>query len=336
MTPSTPKSGITMRAALYTRKGAARDVLEVGVLPRPEPGAGEVRVKVAYSGVNPSDVKGRAGKAGMAMPFAHIVPHSDGAGTIDAVGVGVTGLTAGQGVWMYNGQWGRADGTAAEYIALPAAQAVPLPAGTSLEIGASLGIPLMTAFHAVDRCGSLLGRTVLVFGAAGAVGLYATQLAHLAGARVIAVVSSADKAAVARAAGAADVIDYRREDVGKRVGELTAGRGADAVIDVDAAANARLYAQVLAVGATVVIYGSGEDSIPVPFRPLLGKFASLYFFVVYALPPALLRRTLDGVDDLLVRGALRHSPTVVYDLADIAAAHERVEQGANAKVLLRL
>jgi NADPH2:quinone reductase len=332
----TAPAASTMRAAVYRRKGAARDVLAVETRPVPAPAAGEVRVKLAYSGVNPSDVKSRAGAAGMAMPFEFVTPHSDGAGVVDAVGSGVTALSAGTPVWVYNGQWNRAQGTAAEYIVLPAAQAVPLPPGTSAEIGASLGIPLLTAFHAIDRCGALLGRTVIVFGAAGAVGHYATQLAALAGARVTAVVSSAEKAAMARAAGAAETIDYRAEDVSKRVAALTQKRGADFVIEVDASANVHRYADILAFGGTAVIYGSGAADIAVPFRPMLGKFATLYFFVVYALPPALLRRTVDGATALLAQGRLRHLPTAVYALDEIAAAHERVEQGANAKVLVKL
>ncbi len=341
MTAAAPDAGRaavapTMRAAVYRRKGAARDVLAVETLPRPEPGAGEVRVKVAWSGVNPSDVKSRAGAAGPAMPFEFVTPHSDGAGVIDAVGGEVAALAVGTPVWVYNGQWNRPHGTAAEYIVLPAAQVVPLPPGVPLETGASLGIPLLTAFHAIDRCGALLGRTVIVFGAAGAVGYYATQLAALAGARVIAVVSSAEKAALATTAGAAETIDYRTEDVSKRVAALTDKRGADFVIEVDAAANVHRYADILAFGGTVVVYGSGAADIPVPFRPMLGKFATLYFFVVYALPPALMRRTLDGATALLVQGRLRHLPTAVYDLADIVAAHERVEQGANAKVLVKV
>jgi len=216
-----------MRAALYKTTGKAADVLAVEDLPTPMPGAGEVRVKLAFSGVNPSDVKSRSGASARGWNFPFIVPHSDGAGTIDAVGAGVDANRVGERVWVYNGQWERAMGTAAEAIVLPAAQAVPLPANVSFEQGASIAIPLMTAFHAVAACGSLIGRTVIVPGAAGSVGFYATQLVKLAGARVIALVSSPAKAAIATGAGAHACVNYREEDVSARIKSLTDGRGAD-------------------------------------------------------------------------------------------------------------
>lgn len=325
-----------MLAALYRHKGPARDTLRVEELPTPEPAAGEVRVRVAFSGANPSDVKSRAGLANPAMDFPLVVPHSDGAGTIDAVGAGVAPERLGQRVWLYNGQWARALGTAAQHIVLPAAQAVPLPDNTSLEHGASIGIPLMTAWHAVESCGTLLGRTVLVPGAAGAVGQYAVQLARHAGARVIASVSSKAKAELARSLGADATINYREEDVGARVRELTQGRGADCILEVDAAANAAGYGQTLAPGGKVVVYGSGQATIGVPFRPMILGFATLYFFIVYKLSAEELRRTTQGVNALLAASALRHPEIRLFELADIAAAHECVERGADGKVLVKL
>lgn len=322
-----------MRAAVYRAKGPAREVLRIEELPLPEPGPGEVRVRVACSGVNPSDVKSRA-RPGMDMPW--VVPHSDGAGTIDAVGAGVDPARIGERVWLWNGQWERARGTAAEAVALPSRQAVPLPDGVDFATGASIGIPLMTAFHAVASLGSLLGRTVLVPGAAGAVGLYATQLARAAGARVIAIVSSDDKAVQAREAGADEAVDYRREDVAARVRALTGGRGADALVEVDAAANARHWGDWLAFGGQVVVYGSGQAEMALPFRPLILGFVDVRFFIVYRLPDAALRTTLAGVTDLLQRGALRHPAPLSYALDDVAAAHEAVERGAPGKVLLTL
>lgn len=320
-----------MQAAVYRAKGAAREVLSLEDLPNPEPAAGEVRVRVACSGVNPSDVKTRA-RPGMDFPL--VVPHSDGAGTIDAVGAGVDPARIGQRVWLWNGQWGRALGTAAEAIALPARQAVPLPDGVDFATGASIGIPLMTAFHAVAQLGSVMGRTVLVPGAAGAVGLYVTQLARAAGARVIGLVSSEAKATLARTAGADATIDYRREDVAARVRALTGGRGADAIVEVDAAANARHWGDWLAFGGQVVVYGSGQAEMALPFRPLILGFVDVRFFIVYRLPDEALRVTLDGIGDLLGRGALRHPAPIVFPLADIAAAHEAVEGGAPGKVLV--
>ena len=322
-----------MKAAVYARKGPAREVLQIVERPMPEPRAGEVRIKLAFSGVNPSDVKTR-GRAGMS--YAAVVPHSDGAGTIDAVGPHGLPESIGRRVWLYNGQWDRADGTAAQYITLPAAQAIPLPDGVPFEVGASVGIPLMTAFHAVQACGSLIGKTVLVPGAAGSVGFYATQLARLAGATVIAVVSSDAKAATARAAGAHSVINYRTEDVVQRVCSLTDERGVDNIIEVDAARYARHYGELLRFGGKAVIYGSNEDVVPLSFRPLIMGFVSLYFFIVYRLPVETLRQTTTAIVTLLARGELKHPEIVTYSLDDIASAHERVEKGADAKVLVRL
>jgi NADPH2:quinone reductase len=290
-------------------------------------------VKVAFSGVNPSDVKTRA-RAGMEFP--EIIPHSDGAGVVEAVGPDAPEGLLNRRVWIYNGQWERAHGTAAGFACVPAAQVVPLPDAVSFEVGASIGIPLMTAHHAVQACGSLVGKTVLVPGAAGSVGFYAAQLARLAGARVIAIVSSEEKAVIARAAGAAETIDYRRDDVAERVRTLTSGRGADCIIEVDAAGNGRHYGSILAFGGKAVVYGSNEADVTLPFRPLIMNFTSLYFFIVYRLPAPFLRQTTTGISQLLAREDLKHPETAIYPLEQIAEAHERVEKGANAKVLVRL
>jgi NADPH2:quinone reductase len=325
-----------MLAAVYRAKGAAQDVLRIEQLPLPEPGAGEVRVRLAFSGVNPSDVKSRAGLSSPAMDHPQVVPHSDGAGVVDAIGSGVEADWVGRRVWVFNGQWGRSQGTAAQAIVLPLTQVVPLPDAVSLEVGASIGIPLMTAWHAVAACGSLLGKVVLVPGAAGAVGQYVTQLARRAGGRVVASVSSEAKAALARTLGADEVIRYRDEDLGQRVQALTGGRGVDAVIEVDAAANAGRYGEILASGAKVVVYGSGQPTIGLPFRPLIVSFATLYFFIVYRLGGEALQQTTRGISELLHAAALVHPATRVYPLQDIAVAHAEVERGADAKVLLRL
>jgi len=323
-----------MKAAFYESKGRAADVLRVGELPVPAAGPGEVLVRVSHSGVNPSDVKTRAGLANPAMEFPRVVPHSDGAGRIEAVGEGVPTARVGRKVWLFNGQWRRALGTAAEYVALPAWQAVDLPEGVSCSEGASIGIPLMTALHAVQSLGPLLNKTVVVPGAAGAVGAYVTQLAARAGARVIAVVSSEEKAAQARRLGAAATLNYRQDDLAAGVRALTQGEGADAVIDVDAAANARHYAGMLRFGGQVVVYGSGEATIGVPFRPMILGFVRLYFFIVYLLPEPERRQVVDGITALLAEGSLQHPVVKEFPLADIAAAHALVEAGANAKVLV--
>ncbi|HEV3363005.1 MAG TPA: NADPH:quinone reductase, partial [Acidimicrobiia bacterium] len=275
-----------MRAAFYERTGPAREVLTLGELPAPEPGPGEVRVRVAWSGVNPSDVKSRAGLRTKALPFPRVVPHSDGSGRIDRVGDGVDPARVGQRVWVWNAAWGRAGGTAAEYVTLPAAQAVPLPEGADLAAGACLGIPALTAYHAVTVDGGVEGKSVLVAGGAGAVGHYAVQLAKLKGARqVIATVSSPAKAELARAAGADLVVNYREEDFAARCREATGGRGLDRIIEVDFAANVGADLEALRHEGEVVVYGSGAPEIAVPFAPAILKNVRLRFFIVYNLTP---------------------------------------------------
>lgn len=324
-----------MRAAVYTSKGPAVEVLRIVDKPLPEPGAGEVRVKLAFSGVNPSDVKSRSGVAARTGGFPEVTPHSDGAGVIDAVGTGVDPSLQGRRVWLFNGQWERPYGTAAEYITLPASQAQPLPDAVSFETGASIGIPLMTAMHAVQACGSLLGKTVLVPGAAGSVGFYVTQLAAIAGARVIAVVSTEEKARIARSLGAAEAILYKTESLVERVQALTDG-GADFIIDVDAASHAPHYGSLLRTGGKAVIYGSNQPQVAMPFGPMILGFVNLYYFIVYKLPAPLLREVLAGVGQVLARPDFRHPPVAIHPLDDIVAAHEQVERGANAKVLVRI
>src|SRR5690348_15971075 len=226
-----------MRAAFYESHGPAREVLSVGEQPTPAPAAGEVRVRIKASGVNPSDVKSR--RRGSGFPLT--IPHSDGAGVIDAVGPGVDPARVGERVWLWNGQWRRPFGTAAEFIALPSAQAVPLPDAVSFEVGACLGIPFLTAWRAVHRRPVRVGDSLLVAGGAGAVGHYAVQLASRAGYRVIASVSSAEKAAVAQAAGAQATVNYREEDLAAAVQRFTGGAGVDRVIEVNLCANAAFY-----------------------------------------------------------------------------------------------
>src|SRR5262245_45006941 len=205
-----------MRAAYYESNGAAREVLRVAEVETPQPARGEVRVRLAASGVNPSDVKSRAGLT-RKIAFARVIPHSDGAGIIDAVGEGVPSARVGERVWVWNGQWRRAFGTAAEQIVLPADQTVPLPTSISMEAAACLGIPAYTGYQAVEVAGLKDGSTVLIAAGAGAVGHYAIQFAKKWGATVLTTVSSPEKAELARQAGAEHAIDYKRENVGERV-----------------------------------------------------------------------------------------------------------------------
>lgn len=314
-----------MRAATFTHSGPARDVLGVVERPLPEPGPGEVRVKIAASGVNPSDVKRRDAKPhGGAAEFPLVIPHSDGAGTIDAVGVGVAAGRVGQRVWLYNAQFERPFGTAAEYTVVPEALAVVLPDGVSFEAGACLGVPALTAYHAIHIDGSVRGQTLLVQAGAGAVGYYAVQFAKADGARVIATVSSEEKAAIARAAGADETIDYKTENVGERVKALTGGAGASRVIEVDFAANAMTYPAILADSATVVVYGSGGNAT-VP--SLIRLQTTLEFFIVYKLQGAARQAGLDATNAMLAAGTLKHLIAETVPLAEIVRAHELVESG---------
>ena len=317
-----------MRAASYSRTGAARDVLEIVELDRPEPGPGEVRVRVAWSGVNPSDVKARAGTRSKDLPFDRITPHSDGAGHIDAAGAGIDAKRIGERVWLWNAAWGRPNGTAAEWIVVPAAQAVRLPDGVDLEVGALLGIPALTAWHAVHTHGSVEGKRVLVAGGAGAVGHYAIQMARLAGARqILSTVSSEAKANLARNGGADVAVDYRREDVRQSIAAATEGRGVDRIIEVDFAANAMLDFDVLAPNGDVVVYGSGQPEIPVPFVPGILKNISVHFFIVYHLTERDRTRAIADLTQLLADGRLQHNIDARMPLDRIADAHERVESG---------
>jgi len=315
-----------MKAVWYETNGDARDVLVHGEMPTPEVGPGEVRVKISVSGVNPSDVKSRKGRALIAP---RIVPHSDAGGIIDAVGAGVPKNRLGQRVWTWNGQFGRPFGTCAEYIVLPEAQAVALPDNTSFDAAACMGIPGLTAFEAVRRCGDLKGKTILVIAAAAAVGHYAAQMAVLGGARVIGTVSSETKAAHARAVGVSETINYKTENVAQRVLVLTGGRGVDAIIDMDFSTTADLVRQgALAPHGTVACYGSNEYADPlIPFRVALFNTLSFQFFLVYDLTPSQRAFALTGINDLLASSKLVHAIGARYPLSETIAAHEAVEQG---------
>lgn len=317
-----------MKAAYYTEKGQARDVLQIGELPTPQPGMGEVRVRLHASGVNPSDIKNRSGTADRSAGTALTVPHSDGAGIIDAVGAGADPARVGERVWVYNGQWQRAMGTAAQYIALPSELALPLPESTSFHQGACLGIPAMTALAAVEHADCRDGQTVLVQGGAGAVGHYAIQFARLRGARVIATVSSAEKGRHARQAGADHIVDYVAQDVVQAVRTATGGRGADAIIEVNFSANCAADLRMLAPYGRIVVYGAATDTAALPLRHLRGLNAALQFMRVYDIPAALRTRVLAALQTYLERGVLLHALAQVYPLDRIAEAHDKVDTGS--------
>ncbi|MBC8118870.1 MAG: NADPH:quinone reductase [Burkholderiaceae bacterium] len=317
-----------MLAVTYQRVGPASEVLSVAEIATPSAAAGEVRVKLASSGVNPSDVKSRAGVRNKTLAFPLIVPHSDGAGVIDQVGDGVDPARIGERVWVWNAAWQRPLGTAAQYVALPAQQAVTLPDAIDFAAGACLGIPALTAYHAVALGGGVSGKSVLVTGGAGAVGHYAIQFAKLGGAaRVIATVSSDAKGAIALEAGADAFINYRTEDVGQRCVSLTGGSGVDRIIEMDLAANIQSDLAALRSDGDIVVYGSGAPDIAVPFFASILKNTRYHFFIVYNLNAADRASDLAEVSRLLRENRLKHQIAARMPLSEAAEAHQLVESG---------
>ncbi len=317
-----------MKAVWYERTGAAPEVLTYGDMPTPVAGPGEVRVRLEASGVNPADVGRRAGSY-RATEFPRVIPNSDGAGIIDQVGDGVTRLSAGQRVWLFNGQRnGRAFGTAAEYISLAERLVTPLPDSVSFAAGAALGIPGMTAWCCLFGDGPIAGQTVLVSGGAGAVGHYAVQLAKWGGARVIATVSSSLKAEQARLAGADLVIDYKTEDVIAKAMAFTEQRGVDRVVDVDFGGNIATTLKLMAMNSTIAVYATNGNRNPVlPMRELMERCIALRALVLFALPPPMLAAAQADISKWLAAAPRLHNIAAQFALSDTAQAHLAVEKG---------
>ena len=337
-----------MRAVVYSETGGP-EVLAVVDRRVPEPGPGEVRVRVAVSGVNPTDWKARRGRApGQKLAFPELVPNQDGAGTIDDVGEGVDPARVGERVWLWEVAWERAEGTAQELVVLAGRQAVPMPDRVSFEAGASFGIPALTAHRCLTVSeagprrlapGALGGRTVLVAGGAGAVGHAAIQLAGWARADVIATVSSDEKAVLARAAGAGEVVNYREEDAADRIRRL-APDGVDIAVEVAPAANAALDAAVLAPNGTVAVYASdGADEVGLSVRQLMFRNVRYQFVLVYTVPAQAKDEAVADVAAAAAAGALPVGeeaglPLHRFPLERTADAHAAVEAGTVGKVLV--
>ncbi|MBM1311370.1 NADPH:quinone reductase [Sulfitobacter mediterraneus] len=325
-----------MHAITYDSFGSAADVLKSADLPCPDPAAGEVTVKLVYSGVNPSDVKSRAGgRPGVTKPaFDQIIPHSDGAGEVVAVGAGVDAGRIGQRVWIWNGQWQRPFGTAASHITLPAQQAAPLPDAVSFETGASLGIPGLTACHAVFGGGDVAGDTVLIQGGAGTVGLLAVQLAKWGGAKVIATCSPKDMEAV-RAAGADHVIDYRADDLPAQVLAANDGAFIKTIVEVEFGINIAMDTEVIAPNGRIAAYGAAKELSPtLPFYPLLFKAVTIDIILIYLLPPAEREQTITRLHNALTDGALDCPVEKIYPLAETVQAHQAVEAAERSGAIL--
>ncbi|WP_104522533.1 NADPH:quinone reductase [Blastococcus atacamensis] len=333
-----------MRAISYSRPGGP-DVLELVDRAVPEPGPGEVRVRVAFSGVNPTDWKSRStaqpGPGGQ-------VPNQDGAGTVEAVGQGVDPAMVGQRVWIWEAAWQRPWGTAAEHTVVPARHVVLLGEDPSSELGAALGIPFLTAHRCItaaeslpDRLGpgTLSGHTVLVQGGAGAVGNAAIQLARWSDATVIATVSGPRKAQLAAAAGADHVVNYREQDVVAEVRKI-APRGVDSIVEVSAAVNAAVDAQVIGMHGAVAMYADdGGAEVTVPVRAQMGPNARWQFVLVYTEPERAKVLAIEDVATAVGDGAIRVGeeaglPLHVFPLAETAQAHQAVQDGAVGKVLI--
>jgi NADPH2:quinone reductase len=336
-----------MRSIAYRTTGDS-SVLESVDLPIPEPHWGEVRVRLAVAGVNPTDWKFRAGATASELPFPEIVPGQDGAGVVDAVGNGVSGVSVGDRVWVLLAQHDHPIGTAAEFTVVRADQAVPLPASASYDVGASLGVPAMTAHRALTvaedgptRLGpeALEDRVVLVTGGAGAVGHAAIQLAVWAGATVITTVSGDEKAALARAAGAHHVVNYRTGDAGAEIRAL-APDGVDLVVDVAIIDNVDLITRVLKPRGTVTAYANtGGTEVTLPVRHLMGLNARLQFVLLYTVGERAVLAAIEDLTAAVAEGALEvgeeHGlPLLRFPLEETAAAHDAVENGAVGKVLI--
>lgn len=321
-----------MKAAVNIARGSAADTLVIKDMPLPEPGPGEVRVRIRTSGLNPSDVKVRSGAQGP-MPADEVIVHNDGAGEIDAVGDGVGPHRIGERVWLYNvnrvagGLTQCTVGTAAEAVCVPERRAIPLPDDISYEVGACLGVPAMTAHRTTLCAGAVAGRTVLVTGGAGAVGELCVQIAAGLGARVIATVSGPEKAEIARAAGAEEVVNYREEPLVERLGQL-APDGIDHAADVDFAAHVDLYPQIMKVGGTVGAYATASDLTPrIPFYPLAFHNITIWPVLVYSMDEGAKAVASGDITQLLTEGKLAPTIAATRPLDDVVAAHQAQEQG---------
>jgi NADPH:quinone reductase len=327
-----------MKAARYTSRGPARDVMSIVTLPDPQPGPGEVRVKVMVSAVNPSDTKGRGVWGGTAMSYPAVTPHQDGAGVIDAVGAGVDPARIGERVWLYMAQRGRPFGTAAEYTVVPAERAVHLPDGASFADGASLGIPAMTAHYALFSDGPIQGKTILVTGGAGAVGFYAIQLAKWGGAKqVITTISREEQAKQARLAGADVVINRKTEDVAARIHAVTAQEGGvDRIIEVDFGANQEISLAVLKGNGVIASYASDAVQLPsLNYLAFARNNITLRMVLIYEAPQAARDAASRDIVKLLETGFLKHQVATRLPLEKIVEAHEAMESGAFiGKILL--
>jgi NADPH:quinone reductase-like Zn-dependent oxidoreductase len=319
-----------MKAAWFEKFGAARDVLVIGEKPTPVAGPGEVLVKLRTSGVNPSDVKKRAGSFPNLLDDGYVIPNSDGAGVIAAVGEGVDSKRVGEKVWVYQAQFGRRFGTAAQYVALDSLRAVTLPIEAGFDVGACAGIPIMTAHRCVHADGPIAGQTVLVTGGAGRVGYYAIQWAKMAGARVMASASNPRDEAVCRDAGAKHVFNHREPGWGERVKALNGGKPVDRVIDVEFGANLPEVLDCIRTGGVIATYSSTQVKEPqLPFFRMMYLDLTVHFVIVYSMPEPAKKLAIADITQAFRDGMLQHRIADRVPLSEIARASELVEQGGS-------
>ncbi|CAM3585280.1 NADPH:quinone reductase [Smaragdicoccus niigatensis] len=327
-----------MRAAWYDNRGPAHEVLVLGQLPTPDPGPGEVRIKMRYSGMSPGDVKKRSGWLGSPMPFPRVIPHSDGAGVVDAVGQGVNRSRIGETVWCYGAQSYRAFGTAAEYTVVPSELALTLPDDVSPEIlqqAASLGIAGITGYRAVFADGSVNGLNVLVYGAAGGVGSIATQMAIRDGASVTAVVRTPEQREIVRSFGVKTALHDSDPDLVERIRQASPG-GIHRVADVDFNAHIDINAEVIAVGGVISAYYSSNDRPRIPYWKLGFADTTLRLLGSDDFPPAVKAGAATELTQALVARQLKVTIAERLTLNDIAVAHELVEHGTSGKVVISI
>ncbi len=318
-----------MRAAWFESFGPAGTVLQVGERDTPTASPGEVLIRVHSSGVNPSDVKKRAGSFPNLLDDGFVIPNSDGAGIIESVGDGVDAARIGERVWIYQAQFARRFGTAAEYVAIDASRAPKLPDSVSFELGACLGIPVMTAHRAVFADGAVKGQTILVTGGAGRVGFYAIQWASQAGATVIATASNDADKVVCEAAGAHHVVNHRSDDLVAAIMTATGGKPVDRVVDVEFGSNLPVSIEVLKVGGVIATYSSTQVPEPqLPFFQMMYKDLTVRMIIVYAMPESAKQQAIADIGSALSSGTLQHRIAESIPLAEIARSNEIVEQGS--------
>jgi len=319
-----------MKAAWFKAFGTPEEVLEIGEWKTPDPKHGEVKIKLSTSGVNPSDTKKRAGANPALLEAGPVIPHSDGAGEIVAVGSGVPASRIGERVWTYNAQYGRQEGTAAEYICLPSQQAVWLPDNASFEAGAMMAIPAMTAHRAVFADGDVSGQNILITGGAGRVGYYAIQWAKYFGAHVIATASSESSRIECERAGADLVVDHPNEVVNTQIMDFTDGAKIDRVVEGDFGANLLPVLDILKTSGTIASYSSMSDMNPsIPFVRMMFMDITLRLVLVYAMPDEAKLEAIDDITEFLAMERLHNRVAEKHTLADIAKAHAAIEKGGN-------